>query len=135
MHTFDAFKSSYDSQADYDQQRNQVNGTFDSSTATIDFMGEYAGDFHESTDGLKFGRYLMSFSGTVDKDHSHTLVTTGSNPSWQENPDLLPSATATSSSASATTCVTFSSAISIKAGLGRTVYGVAAMAAFVLVSL
>lgn len=136
MHPFDNSITTYDSDVDYAEQRNKVNGTFDSSKATVTWVGGFAGSFEDlkSTDGLKFGRYLMTFTGTVDHDNSHTLVTTGDSPTWETNP-LLASATVTGADASMTTCVTYNSAVSFKSGLGKAVYWLAALAMIVTVLL
>lgn len=132
MNPFDSFDFTYDSEADYNQQRNKVNGTFDSSSATIDFIGQFTGSFHDSTlstGGTKFGRYLMSFSGTVDNQHSHTLVTTGSNLPWQANPSITVTSTPT------TTCISQSSAISFRSGFSKTMYGMVIMVMVIVASL
>lgn len=136
MHPYDDSKTAYASDADYAEKRNRVNGTFDSSQASLAWTGGFAGSFEDlkSTDGLKFGRYWMTFSGNVDSENSHTLATTGDYPTWETNP-LLASATTTGAEASTTTCVTYNSAVSFKSGLGKAVYGLAALAMIITILL
>lgn len=136
MHPFNEPLITYDSEADYTEQRNRVNGTFDSSEATVTLMGGFAGRFEDlkSTGGLKLGRYWMTFTGTIDNENSDNLITTGDSPTWKTN-SLLPSTTTTTAAASTTTCVTFNSAISFKPGLGKAVYGLTALAIMITISL
>lgn len=136
MHPFDDLITTYDSDAVYAEKRNRVNGTFDPSEANVTWTGGFAGSFEDlkSTDGLKFGRYLMTFTGTVDYENSHILMTAGDSPTWETNPSLT-SATTTGDDAPMTTCVTYNSAVSFKSGLGKAGYGLAALAMIVTVLL
>lgn len=138
MNPFDSIF--YDSPAELAALRNQINGTFDSSSASITIMGEFAGSFASDGD-IKFGRYLLSFMGNADASHSHTLVTTGDNPSWDINEDLDVPTTATSTSqgnetssrtvpGTQTSCYTPGSAggaAPVKSGVSMALYGVLAM--------
>lgn len=136
MHPFDDLSITYDSQADYTEQRNRVDGTFDSSEATVTWVGRFAGSFEdlESTGGSKFGRYRITFAGTIDTENSDTLMTTGNNPTWKTNSLLVGTATA-AAGASTTTCITINNAASLKSGLGNAIYGLAALAIAIPISL
>lgn len=136
MHPFDDLSITYDSEADYTEQRNRVNGKFDSSEATVTWVGRFAGSFEdlESTGGSKFGRYWITFAGAIDRESSDTLMTTGNSPTWKTNPFLVGTATAAAGD-STTTCITIKNAASLKSGLGNVIYGLATLAIAIPISL
>lgn len=136
MHPFDDLSITYDSEADYTEQRNRVNGTFDFSEAIVIWVGGFAGSFEdlESTGGSKFGRYWITFAGTIDRGNSDTLVTTGNSPTWKTNPLLVGTATA-AAGVSTATYTTINNAASLKSGLGNAIYGLATLAIAITISL
>ncbi|PWW76740.1 hypothetical protein C7212DRAFT_344214 [Tuber magnatum] len=115
MEAYDKYDFLYKTPGEYAQNRTRANATFDDTSATLSIAGGFSGKFKNWYTGyssslknpFKYGTYKLSFSGSLDRPHSHKLSTSGQTPSWTKDRDLLPggSKAAAAGAATSTTCI------------------------------